>query len=101
MSRESLVVRKIETHEFSDSGDGATCGHPVYGTTCGYPAEHQIHGCRTLPADWFEDSSLETWFPLTAEELKRVKEENVNLKRELSELHQNIAATIQAREHGL
>ena len=28
---------------------------------------------RELPADWFEDSSLETWFPLTAEELARLK----------------------------
>ena len=28
-----------------------------------------------LPANWLEDSSLDTWFPLTAEELKRKKAE--------------------------
>jgi hypothetical protein len=35
---------------------------------------------RRLPADWEKDSSLETWFPLTAEELKRTNAENVWLK---------------------
>jgi hypothetical protein len=34
-----------------------------------------------LPADWFEDSSLETWFPLTAEELKRAKQERDELRK--------------------
>src|SRR5690606_22618691 len=29
---------------------------------------------KTLPANWHEDSSLETWFPITAEELKRLKD---------------------------
>jgi hypothetical protein len=33
-----------------------------------------------LPADWNVDSSLETWFPYTAEELKRLKEENAQLR---------------------
>jgi len=28
---------------------------------------------RTVPANWHEDSSLEKWFPLTAEELCRLK----------------------------
>jgi hypothetical protein len=96
----SLVVAKIETHEFSDSGDG-TCSHPVYQTYCGYPQAHIIHGYNALPADWFEDSSLETWFPLTAEELKRTKEENVKLKSELAELHQSFANSIEARSKGL
>jgi len=50
--------------------------------------EHALEGCLanavkkiaelqdkldSLPADWQKDSSLETWFPLTAEELKRRK----------------------------
>lgn len=30
---------------------------------------------KTLPANWHEDSSLETWFPITAEELARLKTE--------------------------
>ena len=36
-----------------------------------------------LPADWFTDSSLETWFPLTAEELHRAKERINDLQLEL------------------
>lgn len=33
---------------------------------------------KTLPANWHEDSSLETWFPITAEELKRLKDERAS-----------------------
>lgn len=32
---------------------------------------------KTVPANWHENSSLETWFPITAEELKRLKDERV------------------------
>lgn len=35
------------------------------------------------PADWNKDSSLETWFPLTAEELTRIKAENAKLQARL------------------
>jgi len=38
-----------------------------------------------LPADWFKDSSLETWFPLTAEELKRLRMEVETLRRQSGE----------------
>jgi hypothetical protein len=38
-----------------------------------------------LPADWFEDSSLETWFPLTAETLKKQESELTSLKSTLAE----------------
>jgi hypothetical protein len=34
------------------------------------------------PADWHTDSSLETWFPLTAEEMSRLKLENERLRKE-------------------
>lgn len=78
------TTQQIQTHDFSDRGDG-TCDHPVYGTTCGYPMQHVIHGYKSLPADWFEDSSLETWFPLTAEEMKRTKAENLKLRILLTE----------------
>lgn len=37
---------------------------------------------RALPGDWLSDSSLETWFPMTAEELKKVKAERDALKIE-------------------
>ena len=70
----AYIVQKIVTHEFADNGDG-TCEHHVFGTTCGYPSAHVIHGYKALPADWFQDSSLATWFPLTAEELEHLKEE--------------------------
>jgi hypothetical protein len=36
----------------------------------------------TLPAVWREDSSLETWFPLTAEELKRLRAELARLRKD-------------------
>lgn len=42
----------------------------------------------SLPANWDEDSSLETWFPLTAEELKRTKAENQRLAKENIELEE-------------
>ena len=36
---------------------------------------------KTMPADWHQDASLERWFPLTAEELDRLKRENARLTR--------------------
>jgi hypothetical protein len=35
---------------------------------------------KSLPADWHADSSLETWFPLTSEELTRLRQENQTLR---------------------
>lgn len=49
--------------------------------------QDQIDRAGNLPANWKEDSSLETWFPLTAEELKRANSE--------------LAALRAAREHDL
>lgn len=37
-----------------------------------------------LPADWFEDASLETWFPLTAETLKEKEKTITSLRAELA-----------------
>jgi hypothetical protein len=52
----------------------------------------QLHRHGTLLADWSKDSSLETWFPLTAEEFTRTKtalaslqEANSRLSAELME----------------
>jgi hypothetical protein len=39
-----------------------------------------------LPAKWFEDSSLQTWFPLTAEELERTRAQLQAVQNELEEL---------------
>ncbi len=52
----------------------ATC----QGTGRIYTVEQYL---KTLPADWHQDSSLATWFPLTAEELERLKHENARLTR--------------------
>src|SRR5690606_9397861 len=35
-----------------------------------------------LPADWREDSSLETWFPITAEEIESLRTENARLRED-------------------
>lgn len=37
-----------------------------------------------LPGDWEKDSSLETWFPISADELKRLRAENAELRARLS-----------------
>ncbi len=39
-------------------------------------AESAERKLSTLPADWSKDSSLETWFPFTAEQLKALKSEH-------------------------
>lgn len=41
---------------------------------------------KTLPADWHRDSSLATWFPLLAEELKQLESERDALKAENARL---------------
>ncbi|HMY38524.1 MAG TPA: hypothetical protein PK011_04295, partial [Marinagarivorans sp.] len=38
-----------------------------------------------LPAKWSEDSSLQTWFPITSEELESLRAENTALKAELND----------------
>jgi hypothetical protein len=40
---------------------------------------------ESLPANWHEDSSLETWFPITAEELVNLKGQGV-LARQLEQI---------------
>jgi hypothetical protein len=76
-----------------------------------------------LPADWNEDSSLETWFPFTAKELDNwrtwgiveiaVRNPNVEsymrewetralkAEKELAALHASFARSIEARSKGL
>jgi hypothetical protein len=53
--------------------------------------QDQLDRAGNLPANWKEDSSLETWFPLTVEELKRkdaelslLRGENERLRSDLS-----------------
>jgi hypothetical protein len=88
---ESIVAKHINTHEFVDRGDGL-CAHRIGITSCGYPSADEIHGHHCLPADWFQDSSLETWFPLTAEELKNKTALALNLailvRRLVRKMHQ-------------
>lgn len=49
------------------------------------PCEKAEDYIARLPADWFKDSSLERWFPLTAEELKRLRMEVETLRRSSGE----------------
>lgn len=41
---------------------------------------------EALPGDWLEDSSLETWFPLTAQKLEELRAEVERLRAENAEL---------------
>ncbi len=65
----------------------------VYDEATGWSAERPCETCqgagrlytveqylKTLAANWHKDSSLETWFPITAEELRRLRAENEALK---------------------
>lgn len=47
---------------------------------------------QSLPANWHEDSSLETWFPLTALELERAKERIRVLEENLKSSYSHPAA---------
>lgn len=68
--------------------NGKGYNEPIYDEQDGWTDETPCETCngsgrittveqylKTLPANWHEDSSLETWFPITAEELKRLKDE--------------------------
>ena|ERR1700722_12606024 len=44
-----------------------------------------------LPANWFEDSSLETWFPITDEEIRRLKAERDAALAEVERFKQGAA----------
>lgn len=73
------------------------CGQPVedHGEVCcGNPDVDVCETCygegtittidqyiKTLPADWHKDSSLERWFPLTAQELKLQRDRIIDLER--------------------
>lgn len=56
-----------EENGWSDNEDCTTCGATGRIRT----VEQYL---KTLPANWHEDSSLETWFPLSAEEHARYKQ---------------------------
>ena len=91
VKRTAIISQKIVTHDFVDSGDGC-CAFGIAKTTCGYPLRHVIHGFSALPADWHEDSSLETWFPLTAEEMKRDKDQIATLSDLCQQQHEALVA---------
>lgn len=41
---------------------------------------------ESLPADWYLDSSLETWFPFSAEELERTKKQVAEQGKRIEQL---------------
>lgn len=76
-------LRKVESELNAYKGKQcATCGGNGWDTGAETPWGSLIVGpcpdCPTfnpLPADWREDSSLETWFPLTAKSISEMKAE--------------------------
>ena len=101
MSRFSNMNQKIVTHEFEDGGDGR-CVHKIGQAYCGYEQRSPFHGYALLPADWNEDSSLETWFPLTAQEMRENKAELAVLResekhrKELIDTNAKLKLTLEA-----
>lgn len=63
-----------------EDGAKARCGGPAMCREC---ARDYINA---LPGNWLTDSSLETWFPLTAEEFERTKTERDRLRQALKDL---------------
>ncbi len=51
---------------------------------------------KTLPADFHQDSSLKTWFPLLAEELERLRAENALFKQAQSGTEESLGPTRRA-----
>lgn len=45
---------------------------------------------RFLPANWLKDSSLETWFPLVAEEIERLQRELADARAEIARLKRRL-----------
>lgn len=74
------------------------CGRPEPSdcTTCGTTGKITTLSqyLKTLKANWHEDSSLETWFPITAQELKLQKERIVQLEAEVRAADPTAATTI-------
>jgi hypothetical protein len=74
-------------------GDSAAVKQSIWPTCCPWCAatkeeiKEMAQKLLSLPADWKEDSSLETWFPLTAEELKRTKEERATLIEKIKSIN--------------
>ncbi len=52
-----------------------------------------------LPADWSKDSSLATWFPLTAQQLERQEQEIRELRMQAAQVAQLREALRVARDH--
>lgn len=48
--------------------------------------ENKLVAAAKIGVDWVENSSLEKWFPLTAEELAKLKRENEDLRQRLARL---------------
>jgi hypothetical protein len=54
------------------------CGHVEYQTISPEPSAKDY--IARLPADWFKDSSLQTWFPITAMQIEDLQAEVARLK---------------------
>lgn len=61
--------------ETIDSGGFTPWGSPIL-LPCPDCDRKRHNECAAIGAAWFKDSSLEKWFPLTAQELAKLKELN-------------------------
>ena len=80
----------LDTQYFRDPG-GATAPttEQAWGSLKEYLCRREADR-DALPADWFKDSSLATWFPFTAKELADLKAENAALKARMEELSESL-----------
>lgn len=71
---------RIDNADLSDEGYGPSNVVPV---EFARELERELNEANAklsrLPADWFEDSSLETWFPFTAKELAELRKDKARL----------------------
>lgn len=84
---------RLDDNEIVDE-DGQLIAHfcPSYYDKL-VPLVDQANRADNLPADWHQDSSLETWFLLTAQELRNAKTEIAKQREQIEEPKANRADT--------
>lgn len=70
MTDNTPMPRVLYVNEPQERPDGSLM---YEGDASRFHARHKYILAETMPADWHEDSSLAKWFPITAEELNRLR----------------------------
>lgn len=64
------MPRVLYVNEPTERPDGSL----MYEADAGrFHCQHKYILAETMPADWHEDSSLKTWFPITSEEIEKLR----------------------------